>query len=216
MEIRSYLRAMGRYWFVVIMVTLLAGATAGLLVGLKTPIYSADARVATRPSPVLSDTRTIVDLLGQMTARSVTGTFAQTFTSKDVKEAARVAANLSQDEVADYPIQANILPDSLVIEVSGSGPDPGKLVNYINSTVDAAVERGHDIFGVVDLVSLDPARYPTRPTSPQPARDIPLGIALGLLLGVLLALTLDYFRSPRSSGSIRALPASPTRERREA
>lgn len=207
MEIRAYLRTIARYWFIIVLVTLISGATAALLVSVKQPIYSANARVATRPAPNLDDTRTIVDLLGQMTARSVTGTFAQAFTSSDVKLAARQDAGLSAEEAADYPIEANILPDSLVLEVSGTGPDPEILVSYLNATVGAAVERAPTIFRVVDLVPLDLARLPETPTSPVPSRDIPLGVALGLLLGVLLALTLDYFRAPKSS-NIRALPAS--------
>ena len=145
MEVRAYLRTLARYWFLIVLVAIVSGGTAALLVSVKTPSYSASARVTTRPSTVLSDTRTIVDLLGQMASRSVTGTFAQVFTSSEVKAAARQAANLSADAAGDYPIEANILPDSLVIEVSGSGPDPGMLVNYINATVDATVQRSHDI-----------------------------------------------------------------------
>ena len=217
MEIKAYISTILRYWFVIILVTLVSGATAALLVSVKQPTYSANSRVATRPSAVISDTRTIVDLLGQMTARSVTGTFAQAFTSSDVKAAARQAVGLTEEAAADYPIEANILPDSLVLEVSGSGPDPGLLVNYINATVDAAVQRAPTIFGVVDLVPLDRARFPQNPTSPQPSRDIPLGVALGLLLGIMLALTIDYFRAPRAANNIRALPSTPAqRERRDA
>jgi uncharacterized protein involved in exopolysaccharide biosynthesis len=217
MEIKAYIRTIMRYWFVILLVTVMSGATAALLVSVKQPMYSANARVATRPDPTLTDTRTIVDLLGQMTARSVTGTFAQAFTSGEVKSAAQKAVGLSPEDAGDYSVEANILPDSLVLEVTGTGPDPGMLVNYINATVDATVLRAHEIFRVVDLVPLDPARFPQKPTSPQPSRDIPLGVALGLLLGIMLALSLDYFRTPKASASIRALPTTPTqRERRDA
>ncbi|HKP54321.1 MAG TPA: hypothetical protein VJ183_16920 [Chloroflexia bacterium] len=217
MEIKAYIRTIMRYWFVVALVTFVSGATAAFLVSVKRPVYSANARVATRPATVLSDTRTIVDLLGQMTARSVTGTFAQAFTSSDVKAAARQAVGLSEKDAGNYPLEANILPDSLVLEVSGTGPDPGMLVNYINATVDATVQLAPTLFRVVDLVPLDPAHFPQAPTSPQPSRDIPLGIALGLLLGIMLALTIDYFRTPRAANNLRALPPTPTqRERRDA
>ncbi len=173
MEIKAYIRTIMRYWFVVVLVTLVSGATAAFLVSVKRPVYSANARVATRPAAVLSDTRTIVDLLGQMTARSVTGTFAQAFTSSDVKAAARQVVGLSEEDATDYPLEANILPNSLVLEVSGTGPDPGMLVNYINATVDATVQRASTLFRVVDLVPLDPAHFPQAPTSPLPSRDIP-------------------------------------------
>ena len=77
----------------------------------------------------------LVDLLGQVGYKYVTGTFAQTFSSDKVKAAAEQAVGLSGTEADLYPLQANVLPDTVVIEVSGKGPDREVLSRYLDATV---------------------------------------------------------------------------------
>jgi receptor protein-tyrosine kinase len=216
MDVRTYMRIMGKYWWLILLVTLLAGGAAIALVNWRAPQYSAAARVVARPASTITDTRTIVDLVGQMGDRRVTGTFAEAFTSADVRAEARAAVGITELEALEYPLQAVVLPDTHVIEVSGTGPDPGKLANLINATVAATLVRAPQLFTVIDLQLLEPARQPEKPSAPVPTRDIPLGFGLGLILGVLLALAIDYLRGPRGvSGQLRALPSPsqlPTRK----
>lgn len=197
MELRTYLMSILRYWWLVLLLLVAGGATSAVLDRVKQPVYSSEARVAVRPSPTLSDTRTIIDLVGQMGARYIAGTFAQTFTSAQVRDVAQKAVGLSADQADDYPLQANVLPDTSVISVEGTGPDPTILVNYINATLEATVHDTGDLFRVMDLVPLEQARVPHSPDSPQPSRDIPAGAGLGLGLGIVLALIIDYIRGVR-------------------
>lgn len=201
MEIRTYAVIIRRYWWVVLLATLVAAATAFALDKIRKPSYSASARVVARPATVISDTRTIVDLLGQMGGRYITGTFAQSFSSTDVKAQARQSVGLSPVEAANYPLAANVLPDSSVLEISGSGPDPTILTDYLNTTVSLTISSTKELFRVVELQLLEPAVIPTLPSSPQPARDVPFGAGLGLGMGLLLAFTLDYLRAPRRGGA---------------
>ncbi len=90
-----------------------------------------------------------------------------------------------------------MLPDTAVIQVNASGPDPVVLTNYVNGTITAAVSRAHNIFKVVDLVPMEQAQVPTAPSSPTPSRDIPLGVGVGFALGILLAIALDYLVGSR-------------------
>src|SRR3954447_23356501 len=197
MEVRSYLGTIARYWWLVLLVTISAATAVTVVDFIRSPSYSAKARVAVRPAASLTDERTIVDLVGQMASRSVVGTYAQTFSSEAVKTQARQAASLSSADAARYPLEANILPDSIVIEVSGTGPDPAILANYINATVSSTISNTRGLFKVMELVSLESAQVPDSPTSPVPARDIPLATLLGFAVGLLLALTVDYLRGPR-------------------
>ncbi|HEX8597892.1 MAG TPA: hypothetical protein VF952_05175 [Chloroflexia bacterium] len=206
MEVGTYLRIIARYWWVILLSMLAAGGGAALLDSVRTPRYSVQARVAARPAAVLSNTVTIVDLVGQLGSRHVTGTLAQTFTSADVKTAAREAAGLNPDEAHLYDLEANVLPDSSVIAVSASGPDPQALALYLNATISNTVSKAHQYYSVIDLEPLEMASPPIEPTSPVPARDIPMGVALGLALGVLLAIALDYLVGSRGVQSeLRAL-----------
>ena len=110
-----------------------------------------------------------------------------------------------------------MLPDTVVIQVTGTGPDRQVLADYLNATVSATITGTRDLFKVVVLQSLEAAIPPQDPVSPQPSRDIPLGIALGFLIGALLALALDYMRGaldtrlaerPATAASAGASPAS--------
>jgi capsular polysaccharide biosynthesis protein len=118
---------------------------------------------------------------------------------------------MTEAQVLDYPLDASVLPDSSVIEISATGRDPILLTNYVNATVDSAIKHGSQVYRVIDLLPLELATIPKAPSSPVPTRDIPVGAALGLVLGILLAFAIDYMRTPRRQESetqvqIRALP----------
>ena len=197
MEIRTYLRIVGRYWWIVLLVTLVAVAATVLIDSRRKPEYSGYARVLIRPSPQLTDTRTVVDLVGQLGLSYVSGTYAQSFTSDAVKRRARQAAGLSSDEATRYPLDANVLPGTVVIELSGQGPDRQVLARYLDATVNSTVSDTLSLFQVIELQPLEPAQVPSTPTSPQPVRDIGLAAGLGVVLGLLLAGTIYYLRDLR-------------------
>ncbi|MDQ6694819.1 MAG: hypothetical protein M3014_10455 [Chloroflexota bacterium] len=198
MEINTYIRIILRYWWLVLLVTVAAASAAYGLDKVRKPTYSVQSRVVVRPSAVMTDTRAIVDLLGQMGGRYLTGTFAQSFTSANVKKAARQAVGLTDEQAANYPLEANVLPDSSVIAVNGTGPDASKLTDYVNATVTAAIADTRNLFQVLDMQPLEEARLPLAPSAPQPSRDVPFGALLGLALGLLLAFAIDYFRGERA------------------
>src|SRR5829696_2453639 len=124
MEIARYISILRQYWWVILLAALAAGAAAAVLSATRTPVYGTQARVVVRPAPGLPDERTVVDLLGQIGLRYVPGTYAEAFTSDEVKARARSAVGLSGVAAGDYELSAVVLPDTLVIEVTGSGPDP--------------------------------------------------------------------------------------------
>jgi capsular polysaccharide biosynthesis protein len=211
MDVRTYMRIIGRYWPIIMLVTALAGSAAIALVNFREPQYNAAARVVARPATIITDTRVIVDLVGQMGDRRVTGTFAEAFTSVDVRTEARASLGMSDEEALRYPLKAVVLPDTHVIEVSGTGPNPVRLATLINATVEATLKRASQLFRVIDLQPLEPARPPQRPSAPVPARDIPLGFGLGLILGVMLAFATDYLRGPRGvGGQLRTISPAPS------
>jgi len=220
MEILTYLKIIGRYWWVILLTTLVTTGVAVVVTSTRSKSYSVHARVVAQPSSVLSDTRTLVDMSGQVGTRTVMGTLAQVFTSADVHAEALKAAGMSEAQALEYPLDANVLPDSSVIAVNASGRDPILLTNYVNATVDSAVIHGSQVYRVIELVPLERAAIPKAPSSPVPSRDIPIGAALGLVLGILLAFAIDYMRTPRRQEGevqIRALPpnqAMPNRDDR--
>lgn len=192
MEIRTYLGIIGRYWWIVVLAVIAAAGTVAVLDSVRKPSYTTRARVVVRPAQTITDERTTADIVGQLDNLSIANTYAQTFTSAQVKADTLRALNVSKDQLSGYSLTANRLADTSVIEVSGTGSDPTFLANYVNATVTSAVTQSVNLFKVVEMSVLEPAGVPSRPTSPVPSRDIPTGAALGLIAGILLTLLLDY------------------------
>ncbi len=200
MEITTYLRIIARYWWVILLTTLVSTGVALAITETKAKSYTVHVRVVAQPASVVSNTNELINMSGQIGTREVMGTLAEAFTSADVQSNALAKAGMHATQAPDYPIQANGLPDSSVIEVTGTGHDPVLLTNYVNATVDAGVKYGSGIYRVIDLVPMERASVPAAPTSPVPSRDVPLGAGLGLALGLLLAFATDYMRTPRATG----------------
>ncbi|MEO8287341.1 MAG: hypothetical protein ABI670_13025 [Chloroflexota bacterium] len=196
MEIRTYIRIIGRYWWIILLVVLAAGVGTWWFDSRREPQYSGYVRVRISPAPGLTDSRTVVDLVGQLGLRYVSGTYAQSFTADAVKKAARAVVGLSDEEAARYPLEANVLPDTVVIELSGQGPDRDILARYLDATVTNTVNDNSKFFDVMELQPLEPAQVPSTPTSPQPVRDVGLAVGLGLALGLLLVFAINYLREP--------------------
>jgi capsular polysaccharide biosynthesis protein len=196
MEARVYFNLIWRYAWLIILIMVVAGVGTAVVDSMRDPTYRATARVAVRPAASLSDERTMVDMVAQMGARFIPGTFAQTVTSAAVQAAAQKAAGLSADAAKDYPVDANVLPDTAVVEIAMTGKDPALLAKYLNATVAATIQNSKDLFRVVDLVPLETVQPPQNKISPVPSRDIPLAVGLALAAGILLALALGYLRAP--------------------
>ncbi len=207
MEIRTYLGSLLRYWWIIVLTALVAGGVAYMVDRGQAPTYSTHVRVAMRPSSIVSDPRDIVNLVGEIGARNLTGTFAEAFTSQQVRTDAQKAAGLTADQADAYSVDASVLPDTTVIDVEASGPNPTLLVAYLQATITAAVDNTRDLFRVLDLVPLDQAAVPTTPSAPTPARDTALAAALGAAAGVLLALALDYLRENRREPETVRVPS---------
>jgi capsular polysaccharide biosynthesis protein len=198
MEVITYLKIIARYWWLILLATVVATGVAAGLSLTRAKSYNTQALVVVRPATgVLTNTNDLVNMMSELGTRSVLGTFAQVLTSGGVQQKAQAAVGLNATSALDYPLDANVLPDTTVIAVSGKGHDPKLLADYINATVDAAVANSTDMFQVLEMHSLQSAAVPIIPASPNPSRDIPLGGLLGLGLGVMLALALEYLRNPR-------------------
>jgi len=219
MGVIEYFRIVGRYWWLLLLAIV---ATVGGTVAYdqwRYPTYSGTASVVLLPSSEgLSsqnvDSRTVVDLIGGIGSRTVLGTYAQAFTTRQVINAASSAVRISTDDARNYPLQANPLPDTAVIEISGTGPDPTILREYMDATISEVLSNTRTLYGVVQLQSLEPAYVPPQPSSPQPLRDALLAVAIGLLLGIILAVLLYYLRTNsveqmRSSYSVVTDVAAP-------
>src|SRR6476646_10000526 len=158
MEVVTYLKIIARYWWLILLATVVSTGIAAGLSLTKSKSYSTQALVVVRPATgVLTHTNDLVNMMSELGTRSVLGTFAQVLTSGGVQQTAEAAVGLNATSALDYPLEANVLPDTTVIAVTGKGHDPKLLADYINATVDAAVANSTDMFQVLELHSLQSA-----------------------------------------------------------
>jgi capsular exopolysaccharide synthesis family protein len=190
---REALRAVVRHWWLVVVATVVSVGIAGVLTATAEPQYR-------------SSLTFFVSAPGQGVTESYQGGL---FSQQRVKSYAallngdRLAAAIASSPRIDLPasairskISGRVVPDSVLLEVTVTDTDPRRARAI-------ASELARDFVALVEDLETPPgARTPAAtvavvsgpslnltPVSPQPVRNLGVGLVLGLLLGVAAALT---------------------------
>ncbi len=191
-ELKDNWRTIRRGWVTVLLVVLLCVGAAAFLTWQSTPQYSSTARLFVATSQ------------GDVNSAYTGGLFAtQRVTSyaDAVPESERLAEDVAgmlndgtkPDEVREQ-IVASIVPETVNLQLTATDPDPQRArdiaqayalaVSEFIPTLEPASASGNQI--IVASI-FDPAQVSSEPVSPQPVRNLGLGLVLGLLLGIGLA-----------------------------
>jgi len=198
-ELRDYFRVLKARWVLVLSCTLVAVAFSALLTWSATPQYASAARLFVSTQGSSDDAQ--ANQGGQFSLQRVKS-YADLLTGREI--ARRVIDDLGLDESPDAladQISASSKLDTVILTVSVTDPDPARarmladgvakaLVTYV---AELETPPGRDE-ATIKATVVDPASEPTSPISPQPVRNIGLGLILGLLLGAgaaILRETLD-------------------------
>ena len=188
MDWREALRAVARQWWLVVVATVASVGIAGVLTATAVPQYR-------------SSLTFFVSAPGQGVTESYQGGL---FSQQRVKSYAalltgdRLARAIASDPSIDLPasairskISGRVVPDSVLLEVTVTDTDPHRARAI-------AAELARDFVVLVEALETPPgAQTPAAtvavvsgptlnltPVSPQPTRNLGLGLVLGLLLGV--------------------------------
>jgi capsular exopolysaccharide synthesis family protein len=189
---REALRAVARHWWLVVVATVASVGIAGVLTATAVPQYR-------------STLTFFVSAPGQGVTESYQGGL---FSQQRVKSYAalltgdRLASAIASSPGIDLPasairskISGRVVPDSVLLEVTVTDTDPHRARAI-------AAELARDFVVLVETLETPPgARTPAAtvsvvsgptlnltPVSPQPVRNLGVGLVLGLLLGVAAAL----------------------------
>jgi diguanylate cyclase (GGDEF)-like protein len=171
---------------------------------LATPQYQATASFIITPSATLTVGRDVVNSLDTLDRRSIVATFAEVMNSRRIVTDAATSVGVDETMLEDYEILAVVLPESSVLELDISGPDPKLAADLANAIGAEAITFSRGFNQVYDLNFLDTAIVPEDPFSPQPLRDAGLALLLGAAAGALLVILSEQIRIPLEAYRQRA------------
>lgn len=196
MELSEYLRILRHGWRIIALATLLVVAVAAAATAVTTPLYRATAQLFISAS----GGDTVQDLAqgSSFTQRQVT-TYVDLMTAPAVLEPVIDSLELDTTPTSlATGVQASSPAGTVLINVAVTDPDPDQaaaLANAISSQFTVTVQELERVQeegpSPVKATVVRAADVPTSPSSPNPVRNIALGLVLGLLLGVGMAVLRD-------------------------
>lgn len=193
MDLRAYLGVLRRRWIIVV-ACLVAGAAVGVLFILRaTPQYASTARLFV--STPGSDTANTQAYQGGLFSQQRVTSYADLIKGSTVAERVldRVGSSESPTSLVGQ-ITAKAAPDTVILEVTVTDPDPARAQLLAQTTAEVFAEYVGELESSDDPSRspikaniVDAAGLPTSPVSPRPLITIGLGALIGLLVGLAAA-----------------------------
>ena len=198
MDLRDYLRMIRARWAIITLSSMLAVALAAILTWAVTPQFASSAQIFISTSAA-DDAQAFQ---GSQFSLQRVKSYADLVTGREI--ARRVVDDLQLEETPKElaeQIAATTKLDTVILTVTVTDPSPERAktladavsAQFIAFVAELETPPGRDQ-ATIKATVVDPPAEPLTPVSPQPLRNLGLGLALGLLLGAGIALlreTLD-------------------------
>jgi tyrosine-protein kinase len=203
-ELRDYWTTVRRRWRVVVAVLAVTVGAAAFITWQATPMYSSSARlfVATSESDATQAYQ------GNLFATQRVESYAD-IVPKSRKLAEQVVDDLgdgSDPDVVRSQVKATVVPDTVNLEITATDADPVRARDIAQAYAEALSDLVATLEtpegksnALIKAEIVDDAHVSTSPVSPQPVRNLGLGLVLGLLLGVGLAVVRELLDTSISS-----------------
>jgi capsular polysaccharide biosynthesis protein len=192
-ELRQYLRALKRHWWVVGGVALVTVLALSFVWQPKT-VYETSGTYVVRPrSAEAGETVRATEALNR--GVEINATYARIARSDAVKERAqdRLAAQaLPTDGLA---VRSEVVAGTNILEIGATGSDPDTVAAYATAIGEEAAAYLDDLGEVYLLQELDPPGDPDVVAS-NGTLTMVVGVTFGLLAGAVLAFAIEYLREP--------------------
>ena len=206
-DVLQFLRS--RLWIILLMPILCGGASLVLSL-VQTPTYEASIKMLVGQERGATENPADVGSLQQ-----ITKTMSEGINSRPVAETViqRLDLQMAPEDLLGQHLSVKQIPDTQFIQVSyrDSSPDRAQQVaNTIGEVFSEQISQASPSASAITATVWEGAVTPVEPVSPQPRRNVLLGLALGLALGIGLALLLEYlddsWRSPEEAEQISGVP----------
>lgn len=200
MEITLYFRMLQKNWWLILLTAMTALTVSLAISYAAVPQYRSVARFIIIPSSTLTSGADVVRSLDTLDRRSVVATYAEVMNSSRILEGSADFLGLDATEIIkDYSIQAVDLPDSSVLELTVTGPNPALAAQLANAIGLQSITFTRSLNLIYELNFLDTAIPAELPFSPEPLRDGLVALVLGTALGGFLAVVSEQIRVPIES-----------------
>jgi diguanylate cyclase (GGDEF)-like protein len=197
MEIRLYFQMLKRGWWIIVLTALLALVVSLLFSYFAVPQYRATASFILIPSSTsLSTGPDVVRSYDTIGSVSVISTYAQIMNSSSIYASTLSMLKLQPQDVKGYTYQAAVLPNTTILELSVTGPNPNVAATLANAIGEQTISYADLINQVFIITFLDRAVPPTLPISPQPLLNAGVALIFGLVAGAALAVLREQIRIP--------------------
>jgi capsular exopolysaccharide synthesis family protein len=212
MELRDYLRIVRKRGWLIVVATVLCAGTALVTSLATTPTYDGTAKllVVAKSDPAGG---TSSALEGALLSQQLVKSFAQILESRATAEA---ALRLDPQPFTARQLQRNInaepVPDTLLIDLSVEDTDPTRAKRLTNSVARAFMMAVPNLqSGSALRVSLvEPALKPAEPVRPRTRLNVALSLVLGLMLGLGLAFLREFLdRSVKTPEELEVAVGAP-------
>jgi len=199
MELKLYIRMLQRGWWIVALVGLVSLLASLTMSFLAVPQYKTTARFIITPGSLLTsegNPETVIAGLETLDLPSVVATYTEVMASQTILLDSLNSLGVENFIPKDYSIDANVLPESTVLELTVAGPDPRLVTDLANTIGYQTILFTRGINRIYEMNVLDQAVLPLAPYSPVPLRDAGLSLLLGLVGGAVLAILSEQIRIP--------------------
>jgi capsular exopolysaccharide synthesis family protein len=214
MDLRGYLRAIRKYWWIVLLVTVL-GAGAGLLRNARaTPLYASDVTFFVSTPSESSSSAFNQDQFAQRRANSYAGVLTSERMAKLIL--ASTGLPMTAGQVA-HEVKASVQLNTVLLTATVTDPSPERALTIATAIstqfgglVDQLDNSGSPTSATVALNVVSGPAVSNNPISPRKKVNLTLGIAVGLLLGLAAAVARELadtsIRTPEVLRSVTDIP----------
>ena len=184
-----------RSWWLPILTALVAVNVSLVLSYNADAVYESQATFLVSPGNVLaqeSDFDNLVDSFNPLDNRTLSITYAEILESDRIYELARQTLGLESTELDKYTRSAVVLPESSVLVLTVSGPDPQMATQIANTVGLQAIAFSSEVYEVYEVVLLDEAEVPDGPVGPSTARSVVIAGVFGVMVGAGLMLVREF------------------------
>jgi capsular polysaccharide biosynthesis protein len=190
------LRILKHGWLIILITLILSVGLTIWMITQTSPTYQTDLRMFITADLTKLQGNDLIYGYSSLDNASIVTTFVELTNSRRIREIAAGKLNQPVEYFDHYITSAVDLPNSSVLEVIVTGPNPMIVQLFANALAESAVDFMSTNYSGYKLEVLDSAFLPTIPIKPNKVQSLVISLILGTMLGILIAIIADLLPSP--------------------